>query len=132
MSWLLFFEWVSSKGKVVQAKHGIVVVAMMTLCVSHFLTHPVLKIATDPKSFEDADAMTLVRDWLLLNKQGENWVNSWYYNHSPLIMEKEMVTAFQPLVIGVVDLDQRYWRNRLLAFLLNVKVLEHKELLLYL
>jgi len=94
---------------------GLVMVGML-LCLSPFLTHPVLHIAFKPKLYQEIDSMTLVRDWLLLNENGENWVNSWYYNFTAIAMERERITNFQPMVVALLDIDEAVWKNRLSAY----------------
>lgn len=97
-------------------KRRVFVVILMMISVSHFLTHPVLHIAFQPQAYKNVNAMTLVRDWLLLNENSSHWVNSWYYNHTAIAMEREKITVFQPMIVGLVDIDEKVWLSRFRSF----------------
>ena len=87
----------------------------LSLSVSHWISHPIWHMVFYSKQYENIDAMTLVRDWFLLDENGDNWVNDWYYNHTVFPMEKERITHFQPMLIGVMDVDSS-WNRHLLTF----------------
>ncbi len=102
-------------------KRVLIVSAIILFCVSHFLTHPVLHVAVNSKEYSQIDSMALVRDWLLLNEKGHNWVNSWYYNHTAIAMEKELITTFQPMVVGTIGINQVLWNRKFASFFTSLK-----------
>ena len=78
------------------------------------LIHPVWSIWLTPERI-DAKIKTkpLIRDMLLLNAQGESWINSWYYQSAPLLNEKERITSFQPMVVGLLGMEEASWSEML-------------------
>ncbi len=116
-----FFESLAQKTTKVSWKIQIITIIMMLLCVSHFLTNPVLHLIVKKESYEKVNPMTIVRDWLLLDNKSSNWVNSWYYGHSPIAMEREKITVFQPMVVGLIDIDEKVWKRRLSSFFVTQK-----------
>jgi hypothetical protein len=72
---------------------------LVILMIPFFLSaviHPVWDYWLRPHRFEGLLPGTVIRDMLLLNRDGEHWFNNWYYDHSPLLMERERVTHFSP------------------------------------
>lgn len=110
------FEAIKSWTQGTSLKTRILVLGLMLLCVIHFLTHPVLHIAFQPNAYAKVNAMTVVRDWLLLDQKSSHWVNSWYYNHTAIAMEREKITTFQPMVVGLIDINPKIWQKRLSSF----------------
>ena len=84
------------------------------LLLTPIIFHPVWSIWLTPDRIDaKVKIKPLIRDMLLLNEQGESWINSWYYNAAPLVNEKERITSFQPMVVGYLGLDQSQWHPKL-------------------
>lgn len=84
------------------------------------LFHPVWDLFLSPRQYADLDKkygegtsasikLTSARDWFLLNNEGQHWFNSWYYSAAPLLMERERITNFQPMVVAMVGIDPKKW-----------------------
>lgn len=54
---------------------------------------------------------TLIRDLCFLDERGENVLNSWYYGSSPYLMERERITSFQPMMVGVLGVNLELWER---------------------
>jgi hypothetical protein len=77
------------------------------------MIHPVWSIWLTPERIDPKIKIKpLIRDMLLLNEDGESWVNNWYYSYAPLINEKERVTSFQPMVVGLVGVSLAAWGDK--------------------
>lgn len=74
-----------------------------------YIIHPVIHIVTSPEDYKNVNKLTLIRDWALLNEEGKNVINDWYYKYSPYASEMERITAFQPLVVGVLKIEKQSW-----------------------
>jgi hypothetical protein len=73
-------------------------------------SHPVWSLWTHPEQSAGLNKIPLIRDFLLLDEQGNDWVNEWYYGSSPLLMERERVTSFQPMMVGFFGVKLDSWR----------------------
>lgn len=95
-------------------KHSFIALFTIVLCLSPYITHPVWHIIFKPKTYSEINSKTLIRDWFLLNENGENQINEWYYQNSPIASESERVTIFQPLLVGTFQLNLNTWKKELL------------------
>ncbi len=85
-------------------------VISMTPFVLSAAIHPVWDYWLRPHRFEGLLSGTVIRDMLLLNRDGEHWFNTWYYDHSPLLMERERVTQFQPMTVATCGVGDHWLR----------------------
>ena len=86
------------------------------------LFHPVWDLFLSPRHFPDLEKkygegtsssirLTTARDWFLLNEKGQHWLNSWYYDSAPILMERDRVTVFQPMVVALVGPELKAWKD---------------------
>lgn len=91
-----------------------------SLILLPILIHPVWSLFLSPRNYPELDKrfgtgtsdsirLTTARDWFLLNKDGRHWFNSWYYGSAPLLMERDRVTQFQPMVVALIGIDKKKW-----------------------
>lgn len=78
-----------------------------------FVTNPILDSQLRKEKYEHIESLTLLRDWVLLDEEGQNLINEWYYRFSPYAAEYSGVTVFQPLLIGVCQVRMDLWQNYL-------------------
>lgn len=93
----------------VQRKLWLIAPMMLLLFLSAAI-HPVWDCWLRPQRFEGLVIGTVIRDMLLLNRDGEHWFNNWYYDHSPLLMERERLTQFQPMTVATFGVDRKWHR----------------------
>jgi hypothetical protein len=77
------------------------------------LSHPVWHQWVQPQAYEKLNKIPVIRDMLLLNEDGHDWINTWYYGSSPYLMERERVTRFQPMMVGLMAMNETWWKPAL-------------------
>jgi hypothetical protein len=97
-----------------------ILICALALSLLPTLLHPVWDLFLSPRQHPDLDKkfgentsasirLTTARDWFLLNEDGQHWFNTWYYGAAPLLMERDRVTNFQPMVVAMVGIDPKTW-----------------------
>jgi len=97
------------------------ILSVPALILLPILLHPVWDLFLNPRTYQELDQqfgegtsrsirLTSARDWFLLDEHGQHWFNSWYYGAAPILMERERVTSFQPMVVAMVGMDPKNWR----------------------